>query len=95
MNQKSRHVLAGVAQWIEYWPENQRVAGSIPHQGTFLCCEPGAQQGALRGNHTLIFTSLSKEERKKENLSQDVGQDHGTTQEEFLANFSAGIECLQ
>ena len=26
--------LAGVAQWIERWSVNQRVAGSIPSQGT-------------------------------------------------------------
>ena len=32
---------AGVAQWIEHWPANQRVAGSIPSQGTCLCCGPG------------------------------------------------------
>ena len=28
--------LAGVAQWIECWPVNQRVSGSIPSQGTCL-----------------------------------------------------------
>ena len=28
--------LAGVAQWTECWPTNQRVAGSIPSQGTCL-----------------------------------------------------------
>ena len=28
--------LASVAQWIEFWPVNQRVAGSIPSQGTCL-----------------------------------------------------------
>ena len=26
--------LAGVAQWIEHQPANQKVAGSIPSQGT-------------------------------------------------------------
>ena len=35
--------LAGVAQWIECWPVNQRVAGSIPSQGTFLGCGLGPQ----------------------------------------------------
>ena len=30
--------LAGVAQWTEHWPANQRVAGSIPSQGTCLGC---------------------------------------------------------
>ena len=33
--------LAGVAQWIEHWPVNQRVAGSMPSQGTLLGCRPG------------------------------------------------------
>ena len=35
--------LAGVAQWIEHWPVNQRITGSIPSQGTCLGCEPGTQ----------------------------------------------------
>ena len=35
--------LAGVALWIERWPVNQRVAGSIPRQGTCLGCGPGLQ----------------------------------------------------
>ena len=36
--------LAGVAQWIEGGPVNQKVAGSIPSQGTCLGCRPGLQQ---------------------------------------------------
>ena len=35
--------LAGVAQWIEGWPANQRVAGLIPSQGTCLGCGAGPQ----------------------------------------------------
>ena len=35
--------LAGVAQWIERWPVNERVAGWIPSQGTCLGCGPGPQ----------------------------------------------------
>ena len=35
--------LAGVAQWIECWPRNQRVAGLIPSQGTCLGGRPGPQ----------------------------------------------------
>ena len=38
--------LAGVAQWIECQPENRRVAGWIPSQGTYLGCQPGPQLGA-------------------------------------------------
>ena len=33
--------MAGVAQWIEHGPVNQRVTGSIPSQGTSLGCGPG------------------------------------------------------
>ena len=37
--------LAGVAQWIELWPANKKVAGWIPSQGTCLGCGPGPQKG--------------------------------------------------
>ena len=33
--------LAGIAQWIECWPANQRVVASIPSQGACLGCGPG------------------------------------------------------
>ena len=38
-------IMAGVAQWIECQPVNQRVIGSIPSQGTCLGCRPGPQFG--------------------------------------------------
>ena len=38
--------LADVAQWIEYWPANQRVTSLIPSQGTCLGYGPGPQLGA-------------------------------------------------
>ena len=57
---KIKLALAGVAQWIECQPMNQRVPGSIPSQGTCLGCGPGPQWGGyVRGNHTLMFLSLS------------------------------------
>ena len=37
--------LAGVAQCIECWPANPRVAGSIPSQDTCLGFGPGPQWG--------------------------------------------------
>ena len=37
--------LAGMAQWIQCHPANQRVAGPIPSQGTCLGCRPGPQLG--------------------------------------------------
>ena len=33
--------LAGVVQWMECWPVNQKVTGLIPSQGTCLGCRPG------------------------------------------------------
>ena len=41
---KTRTGLAGVAQWIKCPPANQRVAGSIPSQGTGLGCSPGVHE---------------------------------------------------
>ena len=43
---KRVYSLAGVAQWIEHWPENQRVAGSIPSLGHM----PGLQVRSLEGS---------------------------------------------
>ena len=37
---ESHAALAGVAQWIERWPENGKAAGSIPPRGTCLGCGP-------------------------------------------------------
>ena len=38
--------LAGVAQWIEPWPVNQKVASSIPTHGTCLGCGARSLVGA-------------------------------------------------
>ena len=35
--------MAGVAQWIEQQPANERVTSWIPCQGTRLGCRPGPQ----------------------------------------------------
>ena len=51
--------LAGVAQWIECQPANQRVAGSIPSQATRLGHEPGPQEWALEKQpHTDVSLPL-------------------------------------
>ena len=42
---KKKQALAGVAQWIECQPMNQRVTGSIPSLGTHLGCGLGPQSG--------------------------------------------------
>ena len=50
--------LAGVAQWIECRPANQRVSGLIPSQGTCLGCGPGPQWGMFKRQH-IDFLSVS------------------------------------
>ena len=37
--------MAGVAQWIEHWPVNQKVTTLIPSQGPCLGCGPGPWLG--------------------------------------------------
>ena len=52
--------LAGVAQWIEPRPANQRIASSIPSLGTCLAFRPGPQLGAHEGQpHIDVSFSLS------------------------------------
>ena len=51
--------LVGVAQWTDCWSANQKVADSIPSQGTGLGCRPGLQWGVLkRQPHTDVSLSL-------------------------------------
>ena len=38
--------LPGVVQWTKCWSANQKVAGSIPSQGTCLSWGPGPHLGA-------------------------------------------------
>ena len=45
---KWKSALTGVAQWIECQPVKQRVASSIPSQGTCLVCRPGPQLGVCK-----------------------------------------------
>ena len=60
---KEEWALAGVAQWTEYRPENQKVTGSIPSQDPCLGCRPGLQlvacENQLFFSHTTMFLSLS------------------------------------
>ena len=51
--------LAGVAQWTECQPANQRVASWIPSQVTCLSCRIRSPIGGVRSNHTLMLLSLS------------------------------------
>ena len=52
--------LAGVTQWIEGGPENQKVMGSIPRQGPCPALGPGLQWGSRERQHTLKFLSLPR-----------------------------------
>ena len=57
---KQLTALAGVAQWIVCPPVNQKVAGSIPSQGTCLGCGPGPQKRVCeRQPHIDVSLSLS------------------------------------
>ena len=49
-NQKT--ALAGVVQWIECQPVNQKVAGAIPSPGICLGCGPGPWLGACKRQMT-------------------------------------------
>ena len=40
-----KRALAGVAQWVEHGPVDQRVTGSIPRQSTCPGCGSGPQWG--------------------------------------------------
>ena len=58
LNKKmSPKALAGVVKWVEHWPANWKVIGSIPGQGTHLGWEPGPQLRAWEGQ--LIDVSLT------------------------------------
>ena len=52
------HALAGVAQWIEHRPANQKVAGSIPSRGTCLGYRPGPQCGRAHKRQPHIDASF-------------------------------------
>ena len=56
---KSWSPPAGIAQWVEHGPMNQRVTSLIPSQGTCLGCSQVPSRGHARGNHTLTFLFLS------------------------------------
>ena len=51
--------LAGVPQWIEHEPVNQRVTGSISSLGLMPGLQARSPVGGTRGNHSLMFHSLS------------------------------------
>ena len=58
MFKKDWKTLAGVAQWIEHQPENQKVAGLIPVRAHAWVVGQVSSGGRARGNHTLIFPLL-------------------------------------
>ena len=58
-DQKTHIALAGVAQWIECCPDNQRVASSVPSLAHAWVVGQVPSKGHVRGNHTLILLSIS------------------------------------
>ena len=48
----TKNLLAGMSQWTECQPANQRVAGSIPSQGNAWVAGQVPSWGRARGNHT-------------------------------------------
>ena len=46
--------LAGVAQWIEHQPVDQRVSSLIPSQGTCLGCRPCPPWGAYKSQPYIV-----------------------------------------
>ena len=55
-----RLALAGLAQWIDYWPTNQRFISLIPSLGTCLGWGPGPKWGGMweTTTHWFFFLSL-------------------------------------
>ena len=51
--------LAGVAQWIECQTANQRVQVQFPVRAPAWVAGQVPSRGCMRGNHTLMFLSLS------------------------------------
>ena len=56
---KLKIALAGVAQWSERRPANQRVAVQFPVRAHVWVAGQVPSRGRMRGNHTLMFLSLS------------------------------------
>ena len=56
---KVKTALAGVAQWIESWPVNQKVTGLIPSQGTYLDYVFGPQLGHVQEATNTCFSLAS------------------------------------
>ena len=56
--------LAGVAQWIERWPANQKAASLIPGWGTCLGCGPGPRSRACERQPVDVSLSLSLKKKK-------------------------------
>ena len=44
-----------MAKWIHHWPAKQKVAGSIPSQGTCLGCRQGPQFGVCERQPNFFY----------------------------------------
>ena len=82
---------SGLAQWIEYWPVNRKVAGLIPRQGTCLGCRPGPQLGVCKRQPVSLsqslplflppFLSQKKKKKRKKNKNTIFKKKKGFAEE--------------
>ena len=98
--------LASVAQWIEHQTAKQRVAGTIPSQGTCLGCRAGPQQGVHeRQPHIDVSLPLflpppplsKNKSLKKEHFPQKIGTNRarGVTTLRLQSAVSSHPTCWQ
>ena len=91
--------LSGLSMGLKLkGPENWKVSGSIPSQGTCLGCGPGPQLGRARGNQLMfrtsmfffLFPSLPLSLKKKENLQNvsKLQKDFSSQHLLLLSNFT-------
>ena len=58
-NKSKERAPAGGAQWIEHWPANQGSPVQFPVRAHAWVAGQVPSRGSTRGNHTLMFLSLS------------------------------------
>ena len=75
VTKKGQSALASVALWIEHQPSNQRVAGLIPSQGTYLSsqgCGPGPQCTVYEKQPCMDVSLPSSLSKNKYNLFKKI-----------------------
>ena len=100
-----RSALAGVAQWIECWPVNQRAAGSIPGQGACLGCGPpvaGAREATTHGCFSPspfpslpLCLKIKSEKKSKKQQQNNISVDSENSRKTHLENRSKCNQLFQ